>query len=140
MNQTEYQLRITLVCPKAHIADANQLALCIGPSSHDYQTFKAARYQDASGNLYSLASTVVVPSYIDDTTIELVAPAHSPDVDLEAAARAQALLDIEDRINGGPAVTAGPDRIAVIVDHRLADVQEHIAALGLVAVPSEATV
>jgi len=137
MKQTDYQLRISLAVPEAHIPDANQLALCTGPSPDDDKTFKASRYKDASGTLYSLASTVVVPSYIDVTTSELVAPAHSPDVDLEAAKRAQALLVIEDRTNGGDPVTVSPDHIAVIIDHRLADVPEHIAALGLVAAVSE---
>lgn len=137
MNQTDYQLRITLACPETHISDSNQLALCTGPSPHDDKTFKAPRYQDASGNLYSLASTVVVPSYIDVTTSELVAPAHSPDVDLEAAKRAQALLVIENRINGAPASTVSPDKIAVIVDNRYSDPQEHISSLGLTPIPQQ---
>lgn len=137
MKQTEFQLRITLVCPEAPIADANQLALATGPSPDDDKTFKSAGHQDDAGSLYSIASTVVTETYPGKTTSELVAPDHSPDVDLEAAKRAQALLVIEDRINGGPAVQASPDHIAVIIDHRLADVQEHIASLGLTAVVSE---
>lgn len=139
MSQTEYQRRVTIAVPELDITDANQLALCTGPSQADDKTFKTASYQDASGNLYALASTVVTLNYKTLATSPLEAPEHSPDADVEAASRAQSIVVLEDRTEGDPPVIAGPDRIAVIIDDRLASAQEHIAALGLTAVPSEET-
>lgn len=134
---TAYTYRVTIAVPAAHIADANQLALCLGESSSDDQTFTTTNWQDVEGSLYAIASTVAKPVFVELASQPLQAPDHVPDVDLTAATRAQALLVIEDRINGGAPVTVSPDHIAVIIDHRLADVQEHIASMGPVVVPTE---
>ena len=127
---TAYTQRATIATPLAHIPDANQLALCLGESSADDQTFSTASYQDASGNLYAVASTVAKPIFAQIAGQPLQAPDHAPGMDLEAATRAQALL----RINGG---TASPDVIAVILGNRLESAQDHIAALGLERVQQE---
>ena len=134
---TQYIIRTTIATPAAHMPDANQLALALGESAADDQTFAAPRYQDASGNLYAIASTVAKPIFAQNAGRPLKAPDFAPDADLEAATRAQAILDIEDRLNDTPAVAAAPDRIAVILDHRLASAQEHISSLGLESVPTE---
>ena len=55
---TEYQQRATIATPDAHVPDANQIALALGESSADDQTFTNASYQDADGNLYAVCSTV----------------------------------------------------------------------------------
>ena len=60
---TEYLQRATIAAPLTHIADANQLALCLGEFSADDQTFTAANYQDAAGGLYAVASTVAKPIF-----------------------------------------------------------------------------
>ena len=121
---TEYKQRATIASPVTHIADANQLALALGESSADDQTFGAANYQDAQGNLYSVSSTVAKPIFAEKASQPLQAPNHAPGVDLEAATRAQALL----QINGG---IATPDVIAVILSARTESAQDHIAVLGL---------
>jgi len=126
---TEYKQRATIASPVPHIADANQLALYLGESSADDQTFGAANYQDAEGNLYAVCSTVAKPIFAQIEGQPLQAPDHAPDMDVEAATRAQALL----QINGGKAT---PDVIAVILGGRLESAQDHIAALGLSRVPS----
>jgi len=126
---TQYTQRATIATPVSHIPDANQLALALGESSADDRTFSTASYQDADGNLYSVASTVAKPIFAQLAGQPLQAPAHAPDMDLEAATRAQALL----MINGG---TASPDVIAVILGDRKESAQDHIAALGLSRVPS----
>jgi len=126
---TAYLQKATIATPAAHIPDANQLALCLGESSADDQTFGAANYQDAEGNLYAVCSTVAKPIFAQIAGQPLQAPDHAPDMDLEAATRAQALL----MINGG---TASPDVIAVILGDRKESAQDHIAALGLSRVPS----
>ena len=127
---TEYIQKGTIAVPADHIPDANQLALCLGESSADDQTFGVASYQDAKGNLYAVASTVAKPIFAELAGQRLQAPDHAPGVDLAAATRAQSLL----QINGG---VAGPDVIAVILGDRLESAQDHIAALGLTRVEQE---
>ena len=116
---TEYTQRVTIAAPAAHIPDANQLALCLGESSADNHTFTVASYQDADGNLYSVASTVAKPIFAQIEGLPLQAPDHAPGMDLAAATRSQALL----QINGG---IATPDVIAVILGDRLESAQDHI--------------
>jgi hypothetical protein len=125
---TQYSHRATIATPLAHIPDANQLALCLGESSADVQTFTTASCQGASGNLYAVASTATKPIFAEMAGQPLQAPEHAPDMDLAAATRAQALL----QINGG---IATPDVIAVILGDRLESAQDHIAALGLISIP-----
>jgi len=127
---TEYQQRATIATPDAHVPDANQIALALGESSADDQTFTNASYQDADGNLYAVCSTVAKPIFAQMAGQPLQAPDHAPDMDLEAATRAQALL----QINGG---IASPDVIAVILGDRLESAQDHIAALGLTRVEQD---
>jgi len=127
---TEYKQRATIASPVAHIADANQLALCLGESSADDQTFGAATYQDAEGNLYAVCSTVAKPIFAELAGQPLQAPDHAPDMDLAAVTRSQALL----QINGG---IATPDVIAVILGDRKESAQDHIAALGLTPIPQD---
>jgi len=127
---TLYEQKATIATPAAHIPDANQLALCLGEYSADDQTFNASNYQDAQGSFYAVASTVAKPIFAELAGQRLQAPAHSPDMDLAAATRAQALL----QINNG---VASPDVIAVILGDRLESAQDHIKALGLTRVEQE---
>ena len=127
---TQYKQRATIATPIAHIPDANQLALALGESSADNQTFTAASYQDADGNLYAVCSTVAKPIFAQLAGQPLQAPDHAPGMDLEASTRAQALL----QINGG---IATPDVIAVILGDRMESAQDHIAAMGLTPIPQD---
>ena len=127
---TLYQQRATIAAPANHIPDANQLALCLGESPADDQTFDTASYQDASGNLYAVASTVTKPIFVEMAGQPLQAPDHARGMDLAAATRAQALL----QINGG---IATPDVIAVILGDRLESAQDHIQILGLTPIPQD---
>ena len=130
---TLYQQKATIATPAAHIPDANQLALCLGESSADDQTFAAANYQDAEGTLYAVASTVAKPVFAEMAGQPLQAPAHAPDMDLPAATRAQALL----QINRG---MAAPDVIAVMLGGRLESARDHLAMLGLTLIEQDADV
>ena len=127
---TQYTHSVTIAVPAPLISDANQLALCLGESASDDQTFTAANWQDADGNLYAVCSTVAKPVFVELASQPLQAPEHVPDVDLEAATRAQMLLSINDK-------AATPDRIAVTLGDRLESAMDHIAALGLEPVPVE---
>ena len=128
---TLYTQRATIATPAAHVSGTNQLALCLGESSADDQTFRTASYKDADGNLYAVCSTAAKPIFAQMAGQPLQAPDHAPDMDLAAATRSQALL----QINGGKAT---PDVIAVILGGRLESAQDHIAALGLERVQQEA--
>jgi len=127
---TSYQKKATIATPVANIPDANQLALCLGESPADDQTFTTASYQDAQGNLYAVCSTVAKPLFAELAGQRLQAPDHAPGMDLVAATRAQALL----QINGG---IATPDVIAVILGSRMESAQDHIQMLGLKRVEQE---
>jgi len=127
---TEYLQKVTIAAPIALIPEANQLALALGESHADDQTFNASTYQDAQGNLYAVCSTVAKPIFAQMAGQPLQAPDHAPDVDLAAATRAQALLQINNGI-------ATPDVIAVILGDRLESAQDHIAALGLTRIEQE---
>jgi len=127
---TEYQQLATIAAPAAHMPDANQLALALGESSADDRTFTTATWQDADGNLYAVCSTVAKPIFAQIAGQPLQAPDHAPDMDLAAATRSQALL----QINGG---IATPDVIAVILGDRLESAQDHIKALGLTPIPQD---
>ena len=127
---TEYKQRATIASPVAHIAEANQLALALGESAADDKTFNTAAWQDAEGNLYAVSSTVAKPIFAELAGQPLQAPDHAPDMDVAAATRAQALL----QINGG---TASPDVIAVILGDRKESAQDHINALGLTRVEQD---
>ena len=127
---TLYQQKSTIAAPATQIPDANQLALCLGESSADDQTFNTASYQDEQGNLYAVCSTVAKPVFSQMAGQPLQAPDHAPGMDLAAATRAQALL----QINGGKAT---PDVIAVILGGRLESAQDHIAAFGLTPIPQD---
>lgn len=58
---SDYKHRMTLVVPQSLMPAANQLALIAGESPDDDQTFMQSDYQDASGNLYAVCSTVIKP-------------------------------------------------------------------------------
>ena len=127
---TEYLQKVTISAPESHVTDANQLALALGESSADGQTFGTASYQDAQGNLYAVCSTVAKTVFAEMAGQPLQDPDHAPSMDLAAATRAQALL----QINNG---TASPDVIAVILADRLESAQDHIKALGLTRIEQE---
>ena len=127
---TDYIQKATIAAPAAHIPDANQLALALGESSADDRTFTSASYQDADGNLYAVCSTVTKPVFAQLAGQPLQAPDHAPDMDLAAATRAQALL----QINGG---IATPDVLAVILGDTTENAKDHLVALGLERMPQD---
>jgi len=104
-------MRVTIICPEAMMSDANQLALVLGESAGDDQTFLAAGYEDAGGNLYAVASSLVKPAFFTAAGSPLAAPDHAPGADLTAASRAQAAVVI---LDPAAPVPAAPDRLLAI--------------------------
>jgi len=85
---------VTIAVPAAIIADARQLARCIGYSAADEDTFGEPSWQDGSGNLYAVASGWVKPAFAEDAIAPLVEPDWG--ADMGAAGRAQATLRVSD--------------------------------------------
>jgi hypothetical protein len=97
-------IRVTIACPEAKIADANQLASVLGFSAADVGTFGEPVWQDAAGNRYAVASTLAKPTFVTDAVSALVDPPWG--ADMAAASRAQALISI-----GG---AADPSRLVAV--------------------------
>ena len=87
-------MRITAACPEALIADANQLAMCLGRAPADAYTYGAPRWYDADGNAYAAASWETTPAWVEWALSGLARPAWDVNqiIDMDAAARAQAAL------------------------------------------------
>lgn len=114
-------MRVTIACPAHMIADANQLALCLGLGPDDAMTYGQPIWRDAEGNLYAVASATVPTGFAEAATAALSEPAWG--ADLEAAARAQAAILI--------GATATPDRLAASLAE---SPQGALAELGLALV------
>ena len=87
---TEYQHTATIAVPAPLIPDANHLALLLGESSADIETFKQANYTDGTTE-YAVAHTVCKPVFLGPTeTGELPeTPPHAEGLlDRDAAQRA----------------------------------------------------
>jgi hypothetical protein len=86
--------RITMACPAANVADANQLAACLGFSMADAETYGPPNWQAAGGARYSCASLDVSEDWLTQAQQPLVRPAWDVDeqIDMVAAARAQATV------------------------------------------------
>lgn len=97
-------MRVTIICPEAHREDANQLAMVLGYGPADVRTYDNPHWQDEAGNLYSVASLDVVPSFINAAQTALQRPEWDTEnsdedgvgyqVNMAGAERAQALVSI----------------------------------------------
>lgn len=65
---------VTIAVPAAHIADANELARCLGYSAADGESFGTAAWQDGEGHLYAVASGPVRPTFVSASASPLADP------------------------------------------------------------------
>ena len=109
-------MRVTIICPQAHIEDANHLAMVLGYSAADVATYGAPSWQDGSGNLYAVASLLVSDDFVGAATTALARPDWDGDrlVVMAAARRAQALVSVWGLGEDEPAPVAGPSRILAL--------------------------
>lgn len=125
-------MRLTVACPEAHIADANQLAMAIGLSPADAQTYGEPRWQDGQGNRYAACSFVPTPGWLGKAQAPLAQPlwaGESAPVDLVAAGRAQARVVLWVPTEEQPAPpTADPETILAVAGD---DGPAMLAAIGL---------
>lgn len=87
-------MRITCSCPDALVSDGNQLAMALGFSEADGETYRGLNWQDAQGNLYAAASFEARDEWIAFAQAPLVRPEWDVNevIDMVAAAQAQAAL------------------------------------------------
>ena len=87
-------MRITCSCPAALVSDGNQLAMALGFSEADGETYRGLNWQDAQGNLYAAASFDAREEWIVAAQSPLVRPEWDVNeiIDMDAAAKAQQAL------------------------------------------------
>jgi hypothetical protein len=88
-------MRITAACPAPMMPDANQLAMALGESTADAETYRNPSWQDADGNLYAAASFEARDEWIAAAQQPLQRPAwdtHPYQINMTGAKRAQAAL------------------------------------------------
>jgi hypothetical protein len=108
-------MRLTFICPTDFIDDANQLAMALAFSLADGMTYRnPPQLQDANGTLYAAASSLVSPTFVGNATSPLVRPAWDVKglIDMDAAARVQALVRLWNGIGDVPIAT--PDVLTVL--------------------------
>lgn len=88
---SDYKHRMSLAVPQALMAKANQLALIVGESEHDNETFTAANWQDKDSNLYAVCSSVIKPVVLGlfgVSLADITLPDHAINADVTAAQQA----------------------------------------------------
>jgi hypothetical protein len=128
---TQYTNRLTLAVPESLVDAANNLSLIMGRSTADINTFTQATWQDASGNLYAVASAVSKPIVIQalSTGLPDPLPAHAEDADVTLAQQALNAIVVFDT-----GVIADTDTIVLAIDDNPLDA---LAGMGLTRVEVE---
>jgi hypothetical protein len=123
-------MRITCSAPEALIPQANQLAMCLGQSEADGQTYNGLNWTDGT-NLYAAASFDASEEWITFAQAPLTRPAWDTEevIDMDAAAAAQATM-----VFSTEAAPASPGQLTAIGGM---DGVEALAAMGLTAVEGE---
>ncbi len=129
---SQYTHRLTLAVPELLIPQANQLALAMGESAADVNTFTQASHEDADGNKYAVCSTVSKPIVLGALSAGLPdpLPSHAEGADITLA---QAALDSIVQYSEG--VTAEPSRIVLGIDMTPL---EMFSSIGLTEIEQEA--
>jgi hypothetical protein len=86
----QYTNRLTIAVPELLMDAANNLALIMGESASDINTFTHATWQDASGNLYAVCSAVSKPIVVQalSTGLPDPLPVHAENADVTLAQQA----------------------------------------------------
>lgn len=111
-------MRITVAVPEQHTAIANQLAMALGLSAADANTYTELKYADSSDNLYSVASFIASANIVDKAQDTLTRPLWDEEerIDMTQAEQAKSLVAFD--------TVAGLDVIsAVIGDDALASIE-----------------
>lgn len=145
---SQYTTRITLAVPEAMIPEANQLALVMGESAADVNTFSTASWQDAQSNKYAVCSAVSKPVILNALSTGLPDPVPSHAEEIVDIALAQQALDslvifsdavVEydengEEISSTPATQVDPEKITLAID---GDPMTVLTAMGLSRIEEE---
>ena len=88
-------MRYTVAVPEQHLAKANQLAMALGLSVNDKNTYADLKYTDVDGNLYAVASFIASSATASKADAPLERPAwdvENEDIDMQLAEHAKALV------------------------------------------------
>jgi hypothetical protein len=129
---THYKHRVTFACPEISMTEANQLMLIGGESPSDDQTFKVANYEDATGNKFSICSTLTKGNFLamQFEGLPTVLPEHAKLADTTLAEEALNSVSIW---RSGSTVF-GVNNLTMAVD---VDPQEVISMWGLTLIVEE---
>lgn len=114
---TEYIYRVTIAVPESMIEKANHLALIMGESESDINTFTTADYENINGDRYAVCSAVANATFMSGAQSGELPPSkpHAEAANRTWAAEVYASLGTD----GG---------LMMLVD---SDAQSAIAAMGL---------
>ena len=112
---TQYIHRITLAVPESLIDVANQLALVMGESENDVNTFTSANWQDSGGNKFAVCSAVAKPIVLNALSSGLPnpLPIHAENADVTMAQQALDSIVVYDP----ESETHPSDKIVLAIDH-----------------------
>jgi len=91
-------MRYTVAVPEQHLAKANQLAMALGLSVNDKNTYTDLKYSDVDGNLYAVASFIASSATVDKVDAPLERPAwdeENQDIDMELAEHAKVMIALD---------------------------------------------
>jgi len=133
--------QITMIVPEAHRADATALVMALGASVADWQdAFANVKQQDADGGRYALACWYASDGWMAAVTHAPVRPAwdlEPYEVNLAAAARAQALVVLHNPVDGAGEPVPVPQASASVILMLLGNPEAMLAAAGLVRIPED---
>jgi hypothetical protein len=124
---TPYVYRLTVAVPEALIEAANHLAVAIGESAGDFETFGQADWVDSEGNRYAVASLQCTPTLFQFAGSMLEPRDFAPENwSFELASFAQSKIELW--MGEGDIPSADPDKIVGLV---MDDVGQALQLLGL---------
>ena len=91
-------MRYTVAVPEQHLAKANQLAMALGLSINDKNTYTELKYVDIDGNLYAVASFIASSATANKVDAPLERPVwdvENEDVDMQLAEHAKTLVALD---------------------------------------------
>ena len=91
-------MRYTVAVPEQHLEKANHLAMALGLSINDKNTYTNLKYTDVDGNLYAVASFIASSATASKADAPLERPewdVENEDIDMELAEHAKTLVALD---------------------------------------------
>jgi hypothetical protein len=91
-------MRYTVAVPEQHLAKANELAMALGLSVNDKNTYNDLKYVDIAGNLYAVASFIASSATVNKVDAPLERPAWDVEneyINMQLAEHAKTLVALD---------------------------------------------